>query len=179
MSANFNIFIKSARGGLRCKNSAIKNNIVNYYDAYIKKNNKKFIFDLGTTNNNEIEGFKSCLYASFNTVNNKEFVNNNPALIRECFEIGCYILYDRQILDEVIEKQKHYDTDYVADFLKYVLRIFLKRYDKNFVLTKNQCQDIKKLCLKLLSVNSFYKECNLIYKISAKDIVDMLKGIAI
>lgn len=173
---NLNIFLRSARGTISKSKNKL-NNVINYFDVLQK--NSRYIYDPSVMQNGSATRLENCLKDSFVLVNNKDFIKDNPEFIKECFEISCYILYDRQILNEVIEKQKKYETDYIADFLKYILRIFLKRYDNETILTKNQCYDIRKLCSKLLANSKYYNECNLINRISAKEIVGILRNIAI
>jgi hypothetical protein len=69
MSNNLNIFIKGARGKLKSTNAYTSNNLVDYYDIYIKKNNHNFIFNLSATDNELVEKLKDRLSVSFNTVN--------------------------------------------------------------------------------------------------------------
>lgn len=157
------------------------NNVVIYEDIYKKKalikEGKKFNM-LGVNKEEEIH-LGSALKENFEILTNRDDLDYYIDTIKDCFEISCYILYDRQILKEVIDKQKNYEIDYVVDFFVYVLRMFIKRYSATPILTKSQCTDIKELCRKILSVRKpspYYED--IINRSSARDIIEQLKVIA-
>ena len=138
------------------------------------KNNVYFI------NGKELDGIIGGIKQGLSLLIDKKKSEENIEDIKKCFELGCSILYDRKILDEVIEKQKQYDSDYVVDFFRYVLRIFLKRYESSIILTKNQCIDIKSLC-KILLLYGSKNESDLktLRRVSAKEIVESIKCVDI
>lgn len=154
--------------------SYIAHNNVIHYDFY-KRNRTFNLFNIEQI---EIEEFRENLKDCFEILIDKERSKDFPDIIKKCFEISCYILYDRQILDEVIEKQKNYEIEYIVDFFRYVLRIFFRRYGNMPMLTKSQCDDVRNLCEKILSINNCEKKYSyIIHKLSAKDIVRYLQTI--
>lgn len=155
-----------------------KGKIIKYEN--IQKRKEKMVFNLLGVNENDALMLRESIIACFEVIKNKNVIESHTEIIKECFEISCYILYDRQIMYEVICKQKDFGVDYVVDFLRYILRIFVRRYNESPILTKNQCIDIKSLCKCILKINnSETQHWNTIEKISSKEIVEFLKVIAI
>lgn len=151
--------------------------IIFYDDIYkFKKTNSEYrAFDLIKMDEDKISKLKESLFEGLSLVARKDYAVQYPDTVRNCFEISCYILYDRQIMKEVIERQKNYEPDYVVDFFKYVLRIFFRKYKDNPILSRNQCIDIKELCKNILKAsNSFEDNSEILNKCSAKDIVEFL-----
>lgn len=155
-----------------------KGKVIKYEN--IQKRKEKIVFNLLGINDNDTKNLKESIMACFEIIKNKDAIVTHTDTIKECFEISCYILYDRQIMYEVICKQKAFGIDYVADFLRYILRVFVRRYNESPILTKNQCTDIKSFCKCMLKINnSIAQHCDTIDKISSKEIVELLKVIAI
>lgn len=146
----------------------------------IQKRKEKMAFNLLGVNEIDVLSLSESIMDCFGIVKDRDLIETHTDTIKECFEISCYILYDRQIMYDVICKQKDFGVDYVADFLRYMLRIFVKRFNESPILTKNQCVDIKNLCKCILKINnSISRHLYTIEKISSKEIVEFLRIIAI
>lgn len=154
------------------QNAVIKFENLRY--ARDENKNKKVINILGINEYNT-EELRKNLTKGMDILLNKYDAKKHSNIIKECFELSCYILYDRQIMDEIIEKQKKFEIDYIVDFFRYILKMFFRRYDEEYILTKNQCIDIKKLCLNILKVTDYNeKYVELVRRNSSRELIKYL-----
>lgn len=144
-----------------------------YYNNLIMKRNK--YYNMLNITDKELYEFNQYLKSNFEIIMNKDSAGKYTDTLYNCFEYSCYILYDREISKEVIDRQKTYGDEYVIDFLKYILRMFFKRYDESYVLSKEQSSDIKNLCRELFLINKSEYFDKLVFKLSGKEIIECIK----